>query len=186
MPHSLLSLYLPLPLCISQAVAMDTCNPDGCTSSMADDIFFVLQKCTRFVSWCCQWVELMIYCRRAFSSGNVDGACAVLNNARSAVSFLILLLPSTSFHPFSSSLLLTEFRNQLQLRLQTSPTTSTTLALIHLLTPSSPLTHSLDLTGMLQGKSRAPERRENEVGGASYMVGMVLSVNCIEVCFRWL
>lgn len=26
---------------------MDTCNPDGFTSSMADDIFFVLQKCTR-------------------------------------------------------------------------------------------------------------------------------------------
>lgn len=110
---------------LCKAVAMDTCNPDGCTSSMADDIFFVLQKCTR----------------RAFSSGNVDGACAVLNNA--------------------SSLLLTEFRNQLQLRLQTSPTTSTTL----------------DLTGMLQGKSRAPERRENEVGGASYMVAL----NDVEV-----
>jgi hypothetical protein len=43
---------------LCKAVAMDTCNPDGCTSSMADDIFFVLQKCTRFVSWCCQWVEL--------------------------------------------------------------------------------------------------------------------------------
>ena len=26
---------------------MDTCNLDGITSSMADDIFFVLQKCTR-------------------------------------------------------------------------------------------------------------------------------------------
>jgi hypothetical protein len=110
---------------LCKAVAMDTCNPDGCTSSMADDIFFVLQKCTR----------------RAFSSGNVDGACAVLNNA--------------------SSLLLTEFRSQLQLRLQASPTTSTTL----------------DLTGMLQGKSRAPERRENEVGGASYMVAL----NDVEV-----
>jgi hypothetical protein len=130
---------------LCKAVAMDTCNPDGCTSSMADDIFFVLQKCTR----------------RAFSSGNVDGACAVLNNARSAVSFYILLLPSTALHPFSSSLLLTEFRSQLQLRLQASPTTSTTL----------------DLTGMLQGKSRAPERRENEVGGASYMVAL----NDVEV-----
>jgi hypothetical protein len=105
---------------LSKAVAMDTCNPDGCTSSMADDIFFVLQKCTR----------------RAFSSGNVDGACAVLNNA--------------------SSLLLTEYRNQLQLRLKTSSTSST----------------SLDLTGMLQGKSRATEWRESDVGGPSYMVAL--------------
>ena len=33
-----------------QAVNMDNCNPDGLTSSMADDIFFVLQKCTRYRS----------------------------------------------------------------------------------------------------------------------------------------
>ena len=32
---------------LSKAVAMDTCCPDGLTSSMADDIFFVLQKCIR-------------------------------------------------------------------------------------------------------------------------------------------
>ena len=75
---------------------MDTCNPDGFTSSMADDIFFVLQKCTRSegkgVCHIIYYVtlssgEVSIICtstlfRRAFSSGNVDGACAVLNNAR--------------------------------------------------------------------------------------------------------
>ena len=32
-----------------QAVSMDTCNPGSFISSMADDIFFVLQKCTRSV-----------------------------------------------------------------------------------------------------------------------------------------
>lgn len=109
---------------LSKAVTMDTYNPDGFTSSMADDIFFVLQKCTR----------------RAFSSGNVDGACAVLNNA--------------------SSLLLTEYRNHLQLRLKT---------------PATP--PSLDLTGMLQGKSRATEHRESDTGRAAHMVAL----NDVEV-----
>ena len=28
---------------------MDSCNSDGLTSSMADDIFFVLQKCSRYL-----------------------------------------------------------------------------------------------------------------------------------------
>ena len=32
---------------VPQAIAMDSCNADGLTSSMADDIFFVLQKCSR-------------------------------------------------------------------------------------------------------------------------------------------
>ena len=68
---------------------MDTCNPDGITSSMADDIFFVLQKCIRLEHKLSVYDNIfknMTFCihfsRRAFSSGNVDGACAVLNNAR--------------------------------------------------------------------------------------------------------
>ncbi|XP_064393450.1 conserved oligomeric Golgi complex subunit 4-like isoform X2 [Halichondria panicea] len=52
---------------LRKAVEIDSCSEDGLTSSMADDIFFVLQKCTR----------------RAFASCNVDGACAMLNHASS-------------------------------------------------------------------------------------------------------
>jgi len=69
---------------LTKAVSIDSCNPDGLTSSMADDIFFVLQKCTR----------------RAFTSSNVDGACAMLNHA--------------------SSLLLIDYREVLQSRLKAS------------------------------------------------------------------
>ncbi len=32
---------------LRKAVEIDSCSEDGLTSSMADDIFFVLQKCTR-------------------------------------------------------------------------------------------------------------------------------------------
>ena len=35
--------------CSSQAVRMDNWCPGNLTSSMADDIFFVLQKCIRWV-----------------------------------------------------------------------------------------------------------------------------------------
>ena len=69
-----------------QAISMDSCNADGMTSSMADDIFFVLQKCSRYlvinnvlVTCSLTW---SLNCRRAFASANVDGACAMLNHAR--------------------------------------------------------------------------------------------------------
>ena len=76
-----------------QAIAMDSCNADGLTSSMADDIFFVLQKCARY---CDDLLPILAFVddplpdaslndplyRRAFASANVDGACAMLNHAR--------------------------------------------------------------------------------------------------------
>ncbi len=34
---------------LRKAVEIDSCSEDGLTSSMADDIFFVLQKCTRCI-----------------------------------------------------------------------------------------------------------------------------------------
>ena len=39
---------------LRKAVEIDSCSQDGLTSSMADDIFFVLQKCTRSVH-CLRW-----------------------------------------------------------------------------------------------------------------------------------
>ena len=71
---------------------MDSCNADGLTSSMADDIFFVLQKCSRYfddllpiileLQWSTPYHIFPKLHRRAFASANVDGACAMLNHAR--------------------------------------------------------------------------------------------------------
>ncbi|XP_071496788.1 conserved oligomeric Golgi complex subunit 4-like [Diadema antillarum] len=49
---------------VMKAVNMDSIEPGTHTSSMVDDIFFILKKCTR----------------RAMSSGSVDCACAMLNH----------------------------------------------------------------------------------------------------------
>ncbi|XP_041454635.1 conserved oligomeric Golgi complex subunit 4-like [Lytechinus variegatus] len=49
---------------VMKAVNMDIIEPGTHTSSMVDDIFFILKKCTR----------------RAVSSGSVDCACAMLNH----------------------------------------------------------------------------------------------------------
>ncbi|CAG0882929.1 unnamed protein product [Cyprideis torosa] len=49
---------------VRKAVSMDTREPESQTSSMVDDVFFILKKCVR----------------RALSSCSVDGFCAVVNN----------------------------------------------------------------------------------------------------------
>ena len=82
--------------CSSQAVRMDNWCPGNLTSSMADDIFFVLQKCIRWVhivhvhvmhvlvSCACMYLLCVCVCvsRRALTSSNVDCTCAMLNHAR--------------------------------------------------------------------------------------------------------
>lgn len=50
---------------VNKAVGMDTLDQDQQTSSMVDDVFFIIRKCIR----------------RAISSWSVDGACAVVNMA---------------------------------------------------------------------------------------------------------
>ena len=40
---------------------MDSCNADGLTSSMADDIFFVLQKCSRYSMICFVFLESLFH-----------------------------------------------------------------------------------------------------------------------------
>ncbi|XP_067007439.2 conserved oligomeric Golgi complex subunit 4 isoform X2 [Anabrus simplex] len=50
---------------VKKAVTMDTLDEGSPTSSMVDDVFFIVRKCIR----------------RAGSSSSVDGVCAVLNNA---------------------------------------------------------------------------------------------------------
>ncbi|XP_014667760.1 PREDICTED: conserved oligomeric Golgi complex subunit 4-like [Priapulus caudatus] len=54
---------------VAKAVAMDAPDDDGRTSSVVDDVFFVVSKCVR----------------RAASSGAVDVVCALLNLARAVV-----------------------------------------------------------------------------------------------------
>ncbi|XP_046411279.1 conserved oligomeric Golgi complex subunit 4 [Neodiprion fabricii] len=50
---------------VNKAVGMDTLDQDQQTSSMLDDVFFIVRKCVR----------------RAISSWSVDGVCAVVNMA---------------------------------------------------------------------------------------------------------
>ncbi|XP_049774280.1 conserved oligomeric Golgi complex subunit 4 isoform X2 [Schistocerca cancellata] len=50
---------------VKKAVAMDIVEDGSITSSMVDDVFFIVRKCIR----------------RASSSSSIDGVCAVINNA---------------------------------------------------------------------------------------------------------
>ncbi|XP_071650281.1 conserved oligomeric Golgi complex subunit 4 [Temnothorax longispinosus] len=50
---------------VNKALGMDALDPDQQTSSMVDDVFFIVQKCVR----------------RAMSSWSIDGVCAVVNMA---------------------------------------------------------------------------------------------------------
>lgn len=50
---------------VNKAVGMDTLEQDQQTSSMVDDVFFIVQKCIR----------------RSISSWSIDGVCAVINIA---------------------------------------------------------------------------------------------------------
>ncbi|KAJ9583264.1 hypothetical protein L9F63_022397, partial [Diploptera punctata] len=68
--QELLSSYLLLEKyfmeeSVRKAVAMDTIDETSHTSSMVDDIYFIVRKCVR----------------RACTTGSVDGVCAVINNA---------------------------------------------------------------------------------------------------------
>uniref|UniRef100_A0A1B6DE98 Conserved oligomeric Golgi complex subunit 4 n=2 Tax=Clastoptera arizonana TaxID=38151 RepID=A0A1B6DE98_9HEMI len=54
---------------VNKAVAMDVIESGSQTSSMVDDVFFIVRKCIR----------------RAASSGSIDGVCAVINNACAAL-----------------------------------------------------------------------------------------------------
>lgn len=54
---------------VNKAVAMDALDPSSQTSSMVDDVFFIVRKCIR----------------RAASSQSIDGVCAVINNACGAL-----------------------------------------------------------------------------------------------------
>lgn len=72
---------------VNKAVGMDTLDQDQQTSSMLDDVFFIVRKCVRYI------IRFMIHrtvlalqyqflCyRRAISSWSVDGVCAVVNMA---------------------------------------------------------------------------------------------------------
>lgn len=68
--EELLSVYLILEHhymeeSVRKAIAMDTVEPGSHVSSMIDDVFFIVKKSIR----------------RASSTGNIDGVCAVINNA---------------------------------------------------------------------------------------------------------
>ncbi|KAG8289853.1 Golgi transport complex subunit 4 [Homalodisca vitripennis] len=72
--QELLSIYLQLERfymfqSVNKAVAMDSVEAGSNVSSMVDDIFFIVRKCIR----------------RAASTGNLDGVCAVINNACAAL-----------------------------------------------------------------------------------------------------
>lgn len=68
--HELLSFYLRfeqyfMEESVAKAVGMDSIDSLQQTSSMVDDTFFIIRKCIR----------------RSISSGNLDGICAIINNA---------------------------------------------------------------------------------------------------------
>lgn len=68
--HDLLGNYLRMEQyfmeeSVSKAVSLDTLEEGQQTSSMIDDVFFIIRKCVR----------------RAISSSSLDGVCAVINNA---------------------------------------------------------------------------------------------------------
>ncbi|XP_016913115.1 conserved oligomeric Golgi complex subunit 4 isoform X1 [Apis cerana] len=68
--QELLSAYLALERyfleeSVNKALGMDTLDQDQQTSSMVDDVFFIVQKCIR----------------RSMSSWSIDGVCAVVNMA---------------------------------------------------------------------------------------------------------
>lgn len=73
---------------LSKAISVDESDPSDMMSSLSDDAFFVLQKSLK----------------RAFSSNNIDGACAMINNA--------------------STLLLKEYKDELLKGLKCVQTTS--------------------------------------------------------------
>ncbi|XP_014259594.1 conserved oligomeric Golgi complex subunit 4 [Cimex lectularius] len=50
---------------VRKAISMDTVEPGAQTSSMIDDVFFIVKKCIR----------------RASGTSNIDGVCTVINNA---------------------------------------------------------------------------------------------------------
>ncbi|XP_039279872.1 conserved oligomeric Golgi complex subunit 4-like [Nilaparvata lugens] len=54
---------------VIKAVSIDTIDKGSQTSSMVDDVFFIVRKCIR----------------RAGTSGSIDGVCAVINNACGAL-----------------------------------------------------------------------------------------------------
>ena len=67
----------------------------GVVTSLPDDSFYILLKSLRWLCVCllcksvlcivcvCVCVCVCVYsCRRAFSTANIDGACAMINNAR--------------------------------------------------------------------------------------------------------
>eukprot|EP00123_Amoebidium_parasiticum_P016047 comp23264_c0_seq1/m.38031 comp23264_c0_seq1/g.38031 ORF comp23264_c0_seq1/g.38031 comp23264_c0_seq1/m.38031 type:complete len:831 (-) comp23264_c0_seq1:734-3226(-) len=58
-----------MQLCVNKAIRLDTREAGQHTSTMVDDVFFVVQKCTR----------------RAMSSNSVDSVCAALNNTNRIV-----------------------------------------------------------------------------------------------------
>ncbi|XP_076762206.1 conserved oligomeric Golgi complex subunit 4 [Xylocopa sonorina] len=68
--QELLGAYLALEryfleVSVNKALGMDTLDQEQQTSSMVDDVFFILQKCIR----------------RSMSSWSIDGVCAVVNMA---------------------------------------------------------------------------------------------------------
>ena len=127
----------------------------------------------------CGPIALSLY-RRAFSSGNVDGACAVLNNARwvwpqggcGLELFIKLGLPpqltaadgvQESAAPEAAGLFHCHWVSQATLCSKSACTRA--------------LPPSLGLTEMLQGKlpsSRAADRRDSDAGQASHLVGVAL------------
>ena len=77
---------------VNKALGIDALDPDQQTSSMVDDVFFIVQKCVRYVY--CQIYAYDMYIienyneynkkclhRRAMSSWSIDGVCAVVNMA---------------------------------------------------------------------------------------------------------
>lgn len=106
--QELIATYIPiehyfLRESMNKAVSLDVCNADGLTSSMADDVFFVLQKSIR----------------RALSSCSVDGACAMLNHASSLLLTEYKTVLQSKLKIASSSGL--DLQSMLQGRLQARP-----------------------------------------------------------------
>ncbi|XP_071957457.1 conserved oligomeric Golgi complex subunit 4-like [Antedon mediterranea] len=148
---------------VNKAVSMDTLESESQTSSMVDDVFFILKKCTK----------------RAISSGSVDCACAMVNHTASLLesnyrdvlySKLRAGFPSGSFD-------VTQAYNLLQQGKFPTSSSDTDAAKLEFLTTLNNIEVSLEYTHAL--KKSITEECESLISKGAGEVGRAKLESCI-------
>ncbi|XP_038069767.1 conserved oligomeric Golgi complex subunit 4-like [Patiria miniata] len=121
---------------VTKAVSLDSLESGSHTSSMVDDIFFIVKKCTR----------------RAISSGSTDCACAMLNHTSSLLegSYRDVLYSKLRAGYPSGSFDVSQAYNMLQQGRFATSTTDTNAAKLEFLTTLNNIEVSIDFTQALK------------------------------------